>query len=93
MNKPNYNQVGVIWKGKKDKNGKDLPHTLQFTEGFVPKAGAWYQCHTKVFKEKDIKFKIEKGWLDEEQAKKAEYVVAQMSDLVLAEVIEVLKKD
>ena len=88
-----YTQVGTIWKGQPNKNGELMADTLQFKEGFTPVKDAWYQIHTKAFKENDLKQKIAKGWLSEDQAEKATYTVSRMSDKVRAEIIEVLKTE
>ena len=85
-----YTQVGTIWKGKADKNGDLMSDSLQFKPGFTPTEGAWYQIHTKAFKEADLKKKLAKGWISEEQAEKAEYTISKMSDKVRAEIIEVI---
>ena len=88
-----YTQVGTIWKGQKNKNGEQMSDSLQFKDGFTPVKDAWYQIHTKAFKEQDLENKIAKGWLSEEQAEKARYTVSKMSDKVRAEIIEVLKTE
>jgi len=88
-----YTQVGVIWKGKPNANGELMADTLKFNEGFVPNANAWYQIHTKTFKENDLKSKVEKGWVTPENAEKAAYTISKMSDKVRAEIIEVLKTE
>ena len=88
-----YTQVGTIWKGQKNKNGEQMADSLQFKEGFVPNADAWYQIHTKAFKEADLQNKIAKGWVNEDQAEKAKYTISKMSDKVRAEIIEVLKNE
>lgn len=87
-----YNQVGTIWFGKVGDDGQQQPHTIQFKEGFVPKAGAWYQFHSKKYKETDLAQKIAKGWVNEEQAEKAKYTISKMSEKVIAEIIEVVKE-
>lgn len=93
MAKSSYKQVGVIWKGQKNKNGEQMADTIQFTDGFTPVKDAWYQLHTKAFKEQDLNAKVAKGWIAEEQAEKARYTISKMSDKVRAEIIEVLKTE
>lgn len=87
-----YNQVGTIWFGKKGEDGQQQPHTIQFKEGFVPTPGAWYQFHSKKYKEQDLAQKVAKGWVNPEQAEKAAYTIGKMSDKVIAEIVEVIKE-
>jgi hypothetical protein len=87
-----YKQVGVIWKGKENKNGELMADTLEFSENFVPTPGAWYQIHTKKFKQDDLERKVKMGWLDDEKADKARYTIGKMSDKIRAEIIEIIKE-
>lgn len=86
-----YKQVGVIWKGKEDKNGFQMCDTFKFNEDFTPNPDCWYQVQTKDFKLRDLERKIQNGWVSEEQAEKIRYVISKMSDQVRAEIYEVAK--
>lgn len=87
-----YNQVGTIWFGKKNQDGTQQPHTIQFNDGFVHKPGAWYQFHSKKFKEIDLAQKVAKGWVNPDQAEKAAYTISKMPETIIAEIIEVVKE-
>jgi hypothetical protein len=85
-----YTKVGVIWKGQPNKNGEEMPHSLKFEAGFVPKPNAFYQFHSQKWKQTDLAQKVAKGWINDAQQEKASAAIENMSPKIVAEIIEVI---
>ena len=83
--------VGAVFKGLKKDDGTEGPDTLIFSEDATFKKGDKLQIETKTYKEKNIGWMVKQGYMTEEKAEKAKYVVSTMSDKVRAEAVRVQK--
>lgn len=95
MAKWSRKSVGAVFKGLKNDDGTTSPNTLIFNEhaeGIVLKKGDKLQLESKSYKEQNVGEMVKKGFMNEEVAEKARFVISKMSDKVLADVV-LLKKN